>query len=193
MLLNPWFDGGGEVDDHAGHDQHRSLPWLRIVGFGSVFLLLQITWSVLEGGAVWRTWMETLNVSVATMFVGWIIPDANVIAEGTRIRAIGGGINLVQGCDGVELLWLITAVFAVAPLTWPWRLFGWVAGLFLAWLLNVARITGLFFAWRTDPAWFDWLHNYVGPIALVLLLGLYVHIMITKAPVPEDASAQWYR
>lgn len=174
-------------------DQHRSLPWLRIVGFGSVFLLLQITWSVLEGGAVWRTWMESLNVSVATMFVGWIIPDANVIAEGTRIRAIGGGINLVQGCDGVELLWLITAAFAVAPLTWPWRLFGWVAGLFLAWLLNVARITGLFFAWRTDPMWFDWLHNYVGPLALVLVLGMYVHTVMARAPVPEDASAQWYR
>lgn len=82
-------------------DQNRSLPWLRIVGFGSVFLLLQVTWSVLEGSAVWRTWMETLNVSVATMFVGYI------------------------------------------------------AGLLPACLLNAARITGLFFTWRTDSASFD--------------------------------------
>lgn len=67
------------------------------------------------------------------------------------------------------------------------RLGGWLAGLLLVWLLNVARIVALFFAWRADAQWFDWLHNYIGPIVLVALLALYFHGVMQRAPaaVPE--------
>ncbi len=105
------------------------------------------------------------------------------------IRAPGGGLNVLQGCDGAELLWLLTAAFVVAPLPWLWRLGGWLAGLLLVWLLNVGRIASLFFAWRADPQWFDWLHNYIGPLLLIALLALYVHWVMQRAPQP-DVDAQ---
>lgn len=174
-------------------NRERLALWSRMVGFGIVFVLLQAAWSALEGSAVWRTWMESMNVSAAAAFIGVLAPEAGAYADGTRIRAIGGGLNLIEGCDGVELLWLMTAAFAVAPLAWPWRLAGWIAGLVLAWLLNVTRIAALFFTWRADQDWFDWLHNYIGPVGLVLLLVLYVQWVMARAPAPVKESATWFR
>lgn len=164
-------------------------PIWRALLFAAVFGLLQWGWSSQHDGALFDLWVEHLNVRSAVALIGALQPDAGAYAEGVRIRAPGGGLNVLQGCDGAELLWLLTAAFVVAPLPWLWRLGGWLAGLLLVWLLNVGRIASLFFAWRADPHWFDWLHNYIGPLLLIALLALYVHWVMQRAPQP-DVDAQ---
>lgn len=148
---------------------------LRFTAFALVFVVLQAVWAGFEGSQIWRTWMETLNVGMATLFINLFSPEAAAMADGTRIRAEGGGLNLLQGCDGAELLLLMTSAFVVAPLTLKWRISGWLLGLVLAWLLNVCRLVALFFTWRTSPFVFDLLHNYIGPVFLILILALYVN------------------
>ena len=161
--------------------------------FVTIFGALQWGWSAQQDSALSRLWVEDLNVRVAVALIGAAQPGAAAEASGPRIRAPGGGLNVLQGCDGAELLWLMTAAFAVAPLAWRWRLGGWLAGLLLVWLLNVVRIVALFFAWRGDPRWFDWLHNYIGPIVLVALLTLYFQWIMRRAPIPAPEPDIGYR
>jgi exosortase/archaeosortase family protein len=170
-----------------------AVAFWRVGFFALIFAALQWGWSVQQDSALFRLWVEDLNVRVAVALIDNLQPGAAAVAQGSRIRAPDGGLNVLQGCDGAELLWLMTAAFAVAPLAWRWRLGGWLAGLLLVWLLNVARIAALFFAWRSDPAWFDWLHNYIGPIVLVALLALYFQWVMQRAPVAEPEPDIGYR
>jgi exosortase/archaeosortase family protein len=173
-------------DDEAPDEGVRGVQGLWRVGlFALIFGALQWGWSAQQDSALFRLWVDDLNVRAAVMLITAVQPDSAAEAAGPRVVAPGGGINVLQGCDGAELLWLMTAAFAVAPLAWRWQLGGWLAGLLLVWLLNVARIAALFFAWRNDPAWFDWLHNYIGPIVLVALLALYFQWILQRAPEPE--------
>lgn len=173
-------------------DAAAALPWARVLVFAALFAALQALWTAGEDGVLWRLWVEILNVDVATAVISQFAPDLGVHADGSRIRAPGGGLNVLQGCDGAELLWLITAAFVVAPVPWLWRLGGWLAGLLLVWGLNVGRIAALFFAWRSDPQWFDWLHNYIGPLVLIVLLALYVQWVMARAPRPEPETPIGY-
>lgn len=168
----------------TGRVPPEHVPYSRIAAFALVFLALQWWWSGQAGGATYRIWIETLNVGGAVELIDLIRPSALALADGSRIRAPGGGLNVLQGCDGAELLWLTTAAFAVAPLAWRWRVAGWLSGLLLAYGLNVARIVALFFAFRTDARLFDWLHNYVGPLALMGLIALHFHFWLRSAPAP---------
>lgn len=147
---------------------------LRLATFALAFAALQAVWAGIEGSQAWRTWIETLNVGTATAFINLLSPESDASADGARIRAPGGGLNLLQGCDGAELLLLMTSAFLVAPLRLKWRISGWLLGLALAWLLNVGRLVALFFTWRTSPFAFDLLHNYIGPVFLILILALYM-------------------
>jgi exosortase/archaeosortase family protein len=180
-------EGASERDASGRHGL-----W-RVGAFMAIFGALQWGWSAQQDSALFRLWVEDLNVRVAVALISALQPDTAAAASGTRIRAPGGGLNVLQGCDGAELLWLMTAAFAVAPLAWRWRLGGWLAGLLLVWLLNVARIVALFFAWRSDPGWFDWLHNYIGPIVLVVLLALYFHGVMQRAPGARPEPDIHYR
>lgn len=168
------------MDDTVGKGP-RSSAGLRFAAFAVIFLALQAAWAALEGSPVWKTWMETLNVGAATAIINLLSPEADALADGTRIRAAGGGLNLLQGCDGAELLLLLTSAFLVAPISLKWRIIGWGLGLALAWLLNVGRLVALFYAWRADPGTFDLLHNYIGPVFLILVLCLYMNSVLALA------------
>ncbi|OYW33632.1 MAG: hypothetical protein B7Z51_01005 [Methyloversatilis sp. 12-65-5] len=181
------------TEGKPGNDPAGTMAFWRAGIFALIFAALQWGWSVQQDSALFRLWVEDLNVRAAVVLIAAVQPDSGAAATGPRVQAPGGGINVLQGCDGAELLWLMTAAFAVAPLVWRWRLGGWLAGLLLVWLLNVSRITALFFAWRSDPRWFDWLHNYIGPIVLVALLALYFQWIMHRAPVAEPEPDIGYR
>lgn len=184
---------GRPVDDITGKSSSGRHGVWRVGVFALIFCALQWGWAAQQDSLLFRLWVEDLNVRAAAALITALQPDSGAAAAGSRVHAPGGGINVLQGCDGAEMLWLMTAAFAVAPLAWRWRLGGWIAGLVLVWLLNVTRITALFFAWRSDPAWFDWLHNYIGPLVLVALLALYFHWIMQRAPVAGPEPDIGYR
>lgn len=97
---------------------------------------------------------------------------AGARAEGNALRGPHGGINVINGCEGVEaqfLLWSACVASARRPVR-PWR--AAVLGSALLHAVNVARIAALFLAYRADPGLFDLLHASVMPVVLVLVAAL---------------------
>lgn len=147
--------------------------WLQALLFGAVFVLLQSGY-----GAVRSTWAErlvidTLTVKTAAWSIHTITPEVAVEAVGTRLKAPGGGINIINGCEGTEVLFLLIAAFASAQLPWRARLGGLLAGTLLVFVLNQGRILALFYAYRSDKALFDLLHGTVAPLLLIALSALF--------------------
>ncbi len=148
---------------------------IRGAAFIAVFAMLQLSWQGLRGTAVERLVVESGIVLPAVYAVNLFTPHVQASAQGSSIRALGGSLNLRNGCEGTEALFLLIAALSIAPLSWRTRGLGLLYGLPLVYGLNQARVLVLFYAYRANPASFDLLHGSVTPIALVLVVAVYFH------------------
>jgi exosortase family protein XrtM len=164
----------------------------RAMLFFVAFLLMQSLWQAAAGTAIERLVIEDATVAVAAFWIGSLTPDIEVTAAGTRLLAPGGGINVLKGCEGTEVLFLLVAAFSVAGLSWRRSLAGLALGAGVVYLLNQLRILALFYAYRLDHALFNQLHGTVAPLMMVLLVGFYFFAWQrwSTADTPEpDAGA----
>jgi exosortase/archaeosortase family protein len=108
---------------------------------------------------------------------GWLLsvamPSLQAVAIGSRLTAPGGGVNVLNGCEGADAMFLVIAGVLAAPLSWRRRAIGAALGLALTFLANQMRVIGLFFAARETPQAFAMLHGVVAPLAMVLLIVLW--------------------
>jgi exosortase/archaeosortase family protein len=148
-------------------------PGLSIALFLATFFVLQWGWSAARGSWIERLVVDRMTVKTAAALIDTLDPSVGVQAVGTRLKAAGGGINILNGCEGVEVVFLLASAMLVAPMGWRLRLLGIVIGSGLVFVLNQARVIGLFYAFRSDRALFDSLHGIFAPLLMVLLAGLF--------------------
>jgi exosortase family protein XrtM len=141
--------------------------------FVALFVALQ--WSYASMGGTWleRFVIDGLTVIPAAAILGLVDPALPVTASGSRLAAPGGGLNVLNGCEGTDIAFLVVSAVAVAPLSLAARLAGMMAGLVLVFVLNQARILALFYAFRKVPGAFDLLHGFVAPVALVVACSAF--------------------
>lgn len=166
----------------------RSLA-LRALAFALLFMALQAGWEAARGTWLERLWVHHLTVQAATQLIGALTPEVGAVAKGPRIAAPGGGINVLFGCEGTDVVFMLTAALLVFPMPWRTRLTGWVAGLAWVLALNVVRIVGLFYAFRADAGLFDLLHTAAAPLLMVVLTGLFFHLWLARGSAPPQSAA----
>lgn len=107
------------------------------------------------------------------------------MAVRSSVRALGGSINVLNGCEGVEVLFLLVAALLIAPITLSRRTYGLLAGTLFVWLLNQGRILALFYTNRSDKELFALLHGTIAPLVMIVLVTLayvsYVSYVSTSA------------
>lgn len=153
----------------------------RAVVFLMVFAVLQVGWQGVRGTAIQDFVVHDATVRPAAFLVRTLTPAVRAQAVKDSLQAPGGGLRIVNGCEGTEALFLLIAGFVIAPIAWGARMTGFLAGMVVVFVLNQARILALFYAFRHDPALFDLLHTTVTPIAVVLLLSTYFYAWLALA------------
>jgi exosortase/archaeosortase family protein len=147
----------------------------RLLPFVLIFVALQVLWQLGREGPMEYLVVHHLTVRPAVFLVNALSPEIHAQALRFSIQAPGGGLNILNGCEGIEAFFLLLAAFAVAPLRWRFKLLGIVCGLMFVFAINQGRILLLFYAYRADPAWFDPLHAIVTPVAVVMLVCVYFY------------------
>ena len=168
--------------------ERRAMLW-RLVFFLAAFAALQGLYETAKG-----TWVERLIIDHATVqTAAWLIdtldPSVGVEPVGPRLRAPGGGLNILNGCEGTETAFLMIAAMLVAPLSLRARLGGLLAGTLVVFVLNQARVVALFYAFRSDKAVFDMLHGIVAPLLLIVAAAAFFVVWLNRYAVSPDAAA----
>ncbi len=165
----------------------RSAWGWRMLAFGLIFLSLQS----LYGSAKWleRVVIDGATVRTAAALIGFYAPEIGVKPEGSRLVAPGGSLNVLNGCEGTDVAFLLAAALLVAPLPWRRRLTGLALGTALVFVLNQARLLALFHVYRSEPSWFSLLHSTVGPLLLVIGVGLFFAYWLTRVGRSGAAGA----
>lgn len=153
----------------------------RALGFLLIFCVLQLSWQALQGTSLEHFIIHDCTVRPAALLANILTPGVDAQAVEFRLQAPGGGLNILNGCEGTETLLLLLAAFAVAPLSWASRGTGVLWGILVVFCINQARILILFYAFRRDHALFDSLHSLVTPIAVVLLVAGYFYGWLAHA------------
>lgn len=134
----------------------------------AMFLVCQWIWSLAEGSVVERLVVAQATVVPASWWIDWLSPGLGVKAVNFNLRAPGGGIHVLNGCEGLDVLFLLWSALTVTAMGWRRRIFGFVAGTGLVWALNQVRVVVLFYANRQDKDLFALLHGTVAPLLLIV-------------------------
>jgi exosortase family protein XrtM len=160
----PAGPGGGAGGEHR--------PFRFLLLFVAIFLALQGALLLSAGTRVERFLIDTATVRVAAGAITLVDPGAGVQAVGSRLDSGTARLNVLRGCEGTELYCLWIAAVLAFPATAGARAKALAAGLAAAYLLNEARIVGLFYVVRDARAAFELAHGYIAPTLLVVLLAL---------------------
>lgn len=181
------------LPDGVVHPPEPLLPsrplGLSVVLFLTVFALLQWGWSEARGTWIERLIVDRMTVKTAAAVIATLDPATGVQAVGSRLKADGGGINILNGCEGIEVLFLLAGALLVAPLVWRMRLLGLVAGGGLVFVLNQVRVIALFYAFRSDRALFDTLHGVIAPLLLILATGAFFVVWLDRHGPRRELAA----
>ncbi|VVC83042.1 hypothetical protein [Sideroxydans sp. CL21] len=137
--------------------------------FVGLLVTMQFGWSYFRGTALERLVVDELTVKPAAWLIARITPEIAVRPIGSRISAPGGGINILNGCDGMDVVLLFVSAMLIAPIPGHRRLLGILAGGGLIYVCNQLRILGLFYSYRSDKSMFSLLHGMIAPIVLILI------------------------
>lgn len=146
----------------------RRSPWVIAGLFLALFFALQASWIAARGSAFERWLIEDVNVRSSVSLIHLVTPRLGAAAEGPSIVAPGTRLNVSNGCEGTEILIPLLAALLAYPFAWQTRLVGLAAGTLWVFALNQARVLGLFYVFRDDPALFGHLHGFVTPLLLIL-------------------------
>jgi exosortase family protein XrtM len=153
----------------------KPLPvWGSALVFLVVFFVLQMGYGASRGSAFEHFVITDLTVVPSAALINLLTPLVHVQALGNQLIAPGGGITVLKGCEGTEVMFMLTAAFAAVVIPWRRRLIGLGLGILLVFGLNQVRLVTLFYVHRSDSSLFNLLHGTVAPIVLIIVVALYV-------------------
>lgn len=107
--------------------------------------------------------------------------DPSVAVGGTTIRSPLFSMQIVKGCDAMEINILLIAALVAFPMPLWRRLVAAVLAVGLLFVFNVCRLCVLYWIGAHVPAWFDRAHQTLAPPLMVLsalvifVLALHLH------------------
>lgn len=138
-----------------------------MLALAGLYVALQWAWLQARDTPLERLVIHQLTVGSAVAMINGLTPEAQARGAAASIRAAGGGINIRNGCEGTEIWFLLVAAIAGFPAGWRARLLGMLAGAVVVFVLNQARVLGLFYGLRHDRDLFDLLHTLIAPLCMV--------------------------
>ena len=161
----------------------------RLIVFVAVFLLLYGGLQFATGLQRW--FIDDLTVPLAAWAINTTgVSPVPVHANGSRLVASGGGLNVLQGCEGLDLLCLWIAAVSAGPFTWRARLLALTLGSAVVVALNQIRLVSLYQLYRQHRAWFDDAHGLWWPLALVVLVWALYSLWQRASGTPWVTTAQ---
>jgi len=117
--------------------------------------------------------IDEATVQPAAWIARVICQDAGIMADGSHLRSARGTLNVLFGCEGMDVLLLLAAAVLVTPVSRGVRLAGLLIGIVFVFAVNQLRLLALFLSIRSRPDWFGALHGLVAPALVVALVVAY--------------------
>jgi exosortase family protein XrtM len=109
-----------------------------------------------------------------------ITPHEWVTAIANRLNSERLVLEVIRGCDGAGVAFLLIAAMVAFPAGRCHKVTGSVTALVLVFLLNQVRIVGLYYIGAYQKDWFGVVHTYLAPTLMVAVASVYFTWWITR-------------
>ena len=135
----------------------------------------------------------TVIGNLAADTINTLTPDRKVRAIENSILSSKAKLNIVRGCDGSGVLFMLVAAILGFGAHWRKTLVGLALGVAIVYLINQVRIVGLYYVIEHNRLWFPPVHTYYAPTLIILLISIYFLFWTRWAvgdlgPEPDDSG-----
>jgi exosortase family protein XrtM len=108
-------------------------------------------------------------VTICADLINMIAPLEQVLAKQNFLLSAKANLEIVRGCDGAGVLFLLVSAIVSFSSTWRRKIIGLILGIGFVYLLNLLRICTLYFVLAHQADWFQLLHVYLAPTWMVIM------------------------
>ena len=119
--------------------------------------------------------LATVSAAVIHAFGGTCIQHGDILTTADNSFAM----QILDGCNGVNVVILLWAAIVAFPASWRWRLIGLGAGLAAIQILNLGRLISLFYLGQYNRPLFDFAHLYLWE-TLIIIDAMVVFVIWNK-------------
>lgn len=112
-------------------------------------------------------------VAICADLINFLAPLEQVLAKQNHLLSAKADLEIVRGCDGAGVLFLVVSAVLVFPSGLKRKVLGLLLGIGLIYTINLVRICVLYFIIAYHPDWFQLIHTYVAPTLMVVLGCFY--------------------
>ena len=165
---------------------HRIRGALFALIFIGVFLLLDYGYRYVIGTIGQRVLIDAVTIPAAAALINLCIHGAHVWSSGHTLLMPTGAIIVNPGCEGTEGMFLIIAAVIAVRAKLLWSIAGIVGGVVLMYLLNLIRLFSFYIALQYHRAWFEALHDLIGPTIIIAVGLLYFALWMNRVTMSVD-------
>jgi exosortase family protein XrtM len=148
-------------------------PWLFLLIFPAVYAVLHFAYFALPENIL-RQGMHYYGIVLpAATLLNVFAPHEGVFAQVGSLHSARASLEIVRGCDGAGVMFLLVAAILASRAGIKHKLLGILAGTALVYLLNELRVIALYFVVAYRSTWFGPLHNYFVPMLLIASTVLF--------------------
>jgi exosortase family protein XrtM len=163
--------------------------WRFIAAFAAIYCVLYVGYSAIPDAFLRDVVYYEAIVRPSRLMIGWIAPGEHVIGIQNRLQSATAALNVVRGCDGAGIVFLLIAAILAFRAELRRTLLGLAGAIALVYALNQLRIVALYFVNSYRPAWFVALHVYFIPTLMILAGALYFAVWAMHDSVDREPSA----
>lgn len=155
--------------DSNSHRMSRFNEWLQFILFVGCYALLDYGYFKIPVDLFMKVIYYHGVVAVCADLINMIAPLEQVLAQQNHLLSTKANLEIVRGCDGAGVLFLVVSAIVAFPSTWRRKLIGLLLGISLIYLLNLLRISALYFIIAYQPGWFLLVHTYLAPTLMIIV------------------------
>lgn len=107
----------------------------------------------------------------------WLI---NILSMTEQVHVVNhklishqASLEIVRGCDGSGLLFILTAAMLAFPGKWKLRILGALIAIVMTYVFNSMRILLLYYVVAYQSQWFTLVHSFLAPTFLIVIATLF--------------------
>jgi exosortase family protein XrtM len=168
----------------------KPLAWGFVALFAAAYIVLYLGYSAVPDSFLRDKIYFYGIVNPSRTIIHWVAPGEPVTAVQNRLESPSGSLDIVRGCDGSGVVFLLVAAIIAMRDHLRHTLLGIIGGIALIYLLNQLRIVTLYFVHARWPGWFTAMHAYFIPTLMVLVATIYFAAWATRGARDLEPAAE---
>ena len=155
--------------DSDSHRISRFNEWLQFILFVGCYALLNYGYFKIPVDLFMKIIYYHGVVTICADLINMLAPLEQVLAQQNHLLSAKADLEIVRGCDGAGVLFLVVSAIVAFPSTGRRKLIGLLLGIGLIYLINLLRISALYFIIAYQPDWFLLVHTYLAPTLMIIV------------------------